>query len=327
MKYENVSVLQSARKIPARVVTNDELSEMMDTSDEWITQRTGIKRRHVADGETTTSLSVDVSRELLVNANVAPEEIDYIVVATMSPDFLTPSVAATVQGEIGATNAVSFDLNAACSGFSYGLSVVQKLLVSDEPKKAILIGGEVLSKLIDWHDRSTAVLFGDGAAGMLLTNSATETGAILGSDLRTLGELGKYLTAGQTGETTPFQTDQPEFSRFFAMNGRRVYNFAVKNVPISIEAALKQANLTLSDVDHFVLHQANVRIVERIAEKLEVDFDKFDTNIDEYGNTAAASEPILFDELVQKGKINRGDVVVLSGFGGGLTIGTIILKY
>ncbi|AQW21649.1 ketoacyl-ACP synthase III [Lentilactobacillus curieae] len=327
MKYENVSVLQSARKIPARVVTNDELSEMMDTSDEWITQRTGIKRRHVADGETTTSLSVDVSRELLANANVAPEEIDYIVVATMSPDFLTPSVAATVQGEIGATNAVSFDLNAACSGFSYGLSVVQKLLVSDEPKKAILIGGEVLSKLIDWHDRSTAVLFGDGAAGMLLTNSATETGAILGSDLRTLGELGKYLTAGQTGETTPFQTDQPEFSRFFAMNGRRVYNFAVKNVPISIEAALKQANLTLADVDHFVLHQANVRIVERIAEKLEVDFDKFDTNIDEYGNTAAASEPILFDELVQKGKINRGDVVVLSGFGGGLTIGTIILKY
>lgn len=327
MKYENVSVLQSARKIPARVVTNDELSEMMDTSDEWITQRTGIKRRHVADGETTTSLSVDVSRELLANANVAPEEIDYIVVATMSPDFLTPSVAATVQGEIGATNAVSFDLNAACSGFSYGLSVVQKLLVSDEPKKAILIGGEVLSKLIDWHDRSTAVLFGDGAAGMLLTNSATETGAILGSDLRTLGELGKYLTAGQTGETTPFQTDQPEFSRFFAMNGRRVYNFAVKNVPISIEAALKHANLTLADVDHFVLHQANVRIVERIAEKLEVDFDKFDINIDEYGNTAAASEPILFDELVQKGKINRGDVVVLSGFGGGLTIGTIILKY
>ncbi|WP_268912669.1 beta-ketoacyl-ACP synthase III [Lentilactobacillus sp. SPB1-3] len=326
MKYENISVLQSARKIPDRVVTNDDLAKMMTTSDEWITQRTGIKRRHVANTETTTSLCIDVSRELIAESDIDPVDIDYIVVATMSPDYLTPSVAATVQGEIGASNAVAFDLNAACSGFSYGLSVVQNLLVSDEPKKAILIGGEVLSKLIDWHDRSTAVLFGDGAAGMLLANSSN-AGAILGTDLNTLGDLGKYLTAGQTGEVTPFQTKQTEFNRFFTMNGRRVYNFAVKNVPVSIEAALKKADLSLADVDHFVLHQANIRIIERIAEKLEVDFDKFDTNISEYGNTAAASEPILFDELVKANKIKRGDIVVLSGFGGGLTIGTIVLRY
>ncbi|GAY73208.1 beta-ketoacyl-ACP synthase III [Lentilactobacillus kosonis] len=327
MKYENISVRQSARKVPSRVVTNNDLAKIMATSDEWITQRTGIKRRHIANTETTTSLCVDVSRELMATSDTNPEEIDYIVIATMSPDYLTPSVAATVQGEIGAKNAIAFDLNAACSGFSYGLSVVQKLLVSDESKKAILIGGEVLSKLIDWHDRSTAVLFGDGAAGMLLENSSKDTGAILGTDLNTLGELGKYLTAGQTGDTTPFQSESVEFNRFFTMNGRRVYNFAVKNVPLSIEAALKQAGVSLADVDHFVLHQANVRIIERISEKLGVNFDKFDTNISEYGNTAAASEPILFDELVKAGKINRGDIVVLSGFGGGLTIGTIVLRY
>ncbi|WP_283679097.1 beta-ketoacyl-ACP synthase III [Lentilactobacillus sp. Marseille-Q4993] len=326
MKFENISVLETAKAVPSKVVTNDDLATMMDTSDEWITQRTGIKQRHVVDEETTTSLSTDVASQLLTKSGLSADEIDYIIVATMSPDFLSPSVAATVQGKIGATKAVAFDLSAACSGFSYGLSVARQMLIGDEPKRAIVIGAEVLSKLLDWHDRSTAVLFGDGAAGALV-ESVEGDGAVLGTDLRTLGDLGKYLTAGQVGENTPFQSESTEFSRFFTMNGRRVYNFAVNNVPLSIESALADANLTVNDVDHFVLHQANIRIIERIADKMGLPESKFHSNIAEYGNTAAASEPILLDEKIEDGTITRGDIVVLSGFGGGLTIGTVVLKY
>lgn len=327
MKFEGFKILATASQAPQKTVDNDELATMMDTSDDWIVQRTGIKRRHIAVDETTSSLCTAVAQQLLQKSGISSSEIDLIIVATMSPDYLTPSVSAMVQGALGAANAVAMDIDAACSGFVYGLNMAKQMLMADQSKKAILIGGETLSKLIDWHDRSTAVLFGDGAGGVLLSNTAKTEDAFISENLKTLGTFGHYLTAGQTGVPTPFMDQQKAFSPFFKMNGRRVYQFAVNNVPESINQALAAASMQADEIDHFVLHQANKRIVERIATALNVPMDKFPVNIDEYGNTAAASEPILLDQLVSDGTIKRGDVVLLSGFGGGLTVGTIILKF
>ncbi|MCT2882318.1 ketoacyl-ACP synthase III [Lentilactobacillus buchneri] len=327
MTFEDFKIIETASSVPQRVVNNDELSSMMDTSDAWITQRTGIKRRHVAVEETTSSLATAVATKLLAKSGLKPTEIDLIVVATMSPDYLTPSVSAMVQGNLGADQAIAFDIDAACSGFVYGLKVVRQMLKADRPMHAILIGAETLSKLLDWHDRSTAVLFGDGAAGVLMTNQSSESGSFISEDLKTLGKLGKHLTAGQVGVKSPFAAPETSYSPFFKMNGHRVYGFAVKNVPESINRALEKANLTIDDIDCFVLHQANERIIEKIADTLGASMNQFPVNINEYGNTSAASEPILLAELVAKQRIKRGDVIALSGFGGGLTVGTMIIKY
>ena len=329
MKYENVSILQTASSIPKKVVTNDDLAKMMDTSDEWISKRTGIKQRHVVTEQSTSDLCVDVSQKLLRQADLPAKQIDLIIVATMSPDYLTPSVSAMVQGKIGADNAAAFDINSACSGFAYGLKIAKQMLTADKSKYALLIGGETLSKLVNWQDRSTAVLFGDGAAGVLLTNAYSNSAGILADDLQTKGRLGHYLTAGYLANKSPFYQAAPTDSanKYFLMNGRQVYKFATENVPGSIRTALRKADLQTSDVDYFVLHQANSRIVERIARDLGVSIAKFPINIQEYGNTAAASEPILLDELVKKKIIRRGNIIVLSGFGGGLTIGTVVLKF
>lgn len=329
MKYENVSILQTASSTPKKVVTNDDLAKMMDTSDEWISKRTGIKQRHVVTEQSTSDLCVDVSQKLLRQANLPAKRIDLIIVATMSPDYLTPSVSAIVQGKIGADNAAAFDINSACSGFAYGLKIAKQMLTADKSKYALLIGGETLSKLVNWQDRSTAVLFGDGAAGVLLTNAYSNSAGILADDLQTKGRLGHYLTAGYLANKSPFYQAAPTDSanKYFLMNGRQVYKFATENVPGSIRTALRKADLQTSDVDYFVLHQANSRIVERIARDLGVSIAKFPINIQEYGNTAAASEPILLDELVKKKIIRRGNIIVLSGFGGGLTIGTVVLKF
>lgn len=326
MKYEDFKIISSASAIPKRVVDNDELSMMMDTSDDWINQRTGIKQRHVAVTETTSSLATQAAEKLLAQSDMEAADIDLIIVATMSPDYLTPSVGAMVQGNIGADQAIAFDVDAACSGFVYALKVARQMMMADHEMHAIVIGAETLSKLIDWHDRSTAVLFGDGAAGVLLSNTANQ-GSFVSEDLTTLGKLGKYLTAGQVGVKSPFAADDTQYSPFFKMNGHRVYGFAVKNVPESINRALAKAGMTVNDIDHFVLHQANERIIEKIAETLNAPMTKFPVNINEYGNTSAASEPILLAELVDKQIIKRGDVVALSGFGGGLTVGTMIIKY
>ncbi len=329
MRYENISILQTASSIPKKVVTNDDLAKMVDTSDEWISKRTGIKQRHVVTEQSTSDLCVDVSQKLLRQADLPAKRIDLIIVATMSPDYLTPSVSAMVQGKIGADNAAAFDINSACSGFAYGLKIAKQMLTADKSKYALLIGGETLSKLVNWQDRSTAVLFGDGAAGVLLTNAYSNSAGILADDLQTKGRLGHYLTAGYLANKSPFYQAAPTDSanKYFLMNGRQVYKFATENVPGSIRTALRKADLQTSDVDYFVLHQANSRIVERIARDLGVSIAKSPINIQEYGNTAAASEPILLDELVKKKIIRRGNIIVLSGFGGGLTIGTVVLKF
>ena len=327
MKFENFTIEATASALPRRTVTNDQLAQVMETSDEWIVQRTGIHQRHISTTETTTELCTQVARQLLERAGVTAGDLDYIVVATMSPDTLTPSVSAGVQGAIGATRAIAFDLNAACSGFVYGLSVMRRLLCGDRSKRALLIGGEVLSRLIDWQDRSTAVLFGDGAGGMLLQSATMAQGAWQGEDLATFGDQGQYLTAGALPQHDPLTGDHDTVTPYFKMNGRQIYSFAVRQVPQSIERAVAQSNYIVNDMNYFLLHQANRRIIQTTADHMRLNRDLFPVNIGKTGNTAAASEPILLDQLVTAGTVQRGNLLALTGFGGGLTVGTVILKY
>lgn len=323
-----IKIVQTAHEVPDKVVTNDELKQYMDTSDEWISSRTGIKQRHVTTTQTTADLCGAVADRLLADAGWSADSLDFIVVATMSPDYMTPATAAIVQHHIQATNAFAFDLNAACSGFIYGLKVAGDLLKGGQ-KRGMLIGGETLSKLVDWRERSTAVLFGDGAGGVLLERvSDDDPSQFMSSDLQTLGELGDRLTAGYQPLTSPFATDDTDaHQRYFEMDGRAVYKFATRDVPKSINRALQAVDKTVNDVDYFVLHQANQRIINQIAKQLGLPIDPFLSNVAHYGNTSAASVPILLDEAVRAGTIQRGQLIALSGFGGGLTIGTQLIVF
>ncbi|MDB8873493.1 ketoacyl-ACP synthase III [Pediococcus acidilactici] len=317
-----LKIIDSAKYSPERIITNDELAQTLDTSDEWISKRTGIKQRHRIDEVTNAVMATRVAEDLLAKTNTAPEEVGLIVVATMSPDYQTPSVAAQVQGALKASRAMAFDISAACSGFVYGMSVVNRMLQSPNYHKALLIGSEALSRLLDWQDRSTAVLFGDSAAGVLVENDPASSASLIAERLTTYGDLGEYLTAGNVAALT----DSTQ-SYFFQMNGRKVYEFATNRVPESIQAVLQAAEIDARDVKYFLLHQANARIIKSVAKRLELPIEKFPINIADYGNTAAASEPLLLAELMQEHKIQRGDIIVFSGFGGGLTIGTNVIKF
>lgn len=321
---ERFTIVQSARVVPERVVTNDELATFMDTSDEWIQPRTGIRQRHIVSTEDTSDLAVGVATKLLNQAGLTADQLDFILVGTMSPDTLSPSVAQIVQGKIGATNAFAWDLSAACSGFVYTLSMASALLTT-RYQRGLVIGAEVLSKLVDWDDRSTAVLFGDGAAGVLLERTESETG-LLAESLKTFGERSEFLTAGQQRNANYFAGELKTADPYFKMNGREVYNFATREVPAVLNEALAKASLTPDEIDYYLLHQANGRIVSSIAKRFGQPIEKFPTNMAFYGNTSAASIGILLDELREAGTIKPGQTIAIAGFGGGLTVGALIIK-
>jgi len=321
---ERFTIVQSARVVPERVVTNDELATFMDTSDEWIQPRTGIRQRHIVSTEDTSDLAVGVATKLLNQAGLTADQLDFILVGTMSPDTLSPSVAQIVQGKIGATNAFAWDLSAACSGFVYTLSMAIALLTT-RYQRGLVIGAEVLSKLVDWDDRSTAVLFGDGAAGVLLERTEAETG-LLAESLKTFGERSEFLTAGQQRNANYFAGELKAADPYFKMNGREVYNFATREVPAVLNEALAKASLTPDEIDYYLLHQANGRIVSSIAKRFGQPIEKFPTNMAFYGNTSAASIGILLDELREAGTIKPGQTIAIAGFGGGLTVGALIIK-
>lgn len=321
---ERFTIIQTAMVAPEKIVTNDDLAQIMDTSDDWIYSRTGIHRRHIVTDENTSDLAIEVAEKLLQRSGLDAKELDFILVATMSPDSMTPSTAALVQGAIGATHAFAMDLGAACSGFVYGMSLASSLLQT-RYQTGILIGAEVLSKLVDWNDRSTAVLFGDGASGVLL-HRTTEDRGLIAEDLKTFGDRSEFLTAGTLLNENKFSGIINEASPYFAMNGREVYNFATREVPATLSAALDKASLSADDIDVYILHQANARIVKSIAKRFGQPMEKFPLNMAEYGNTSAASIGILLDDLWQKGQIKAGQTIALAGFGGGLTVGTLIVK-
>ncbi|MGO0154958.1 beta-ketoacyl-ACP synthase III [Leuconostoc mesenteroides] len=321
---EQLKIVASARQIPSRQVTNQELSTMMETDDEWIYTRTGIHQRNVVTTENTSDLASEVAKKILAKSGVSPDSIDFIIVSTMSPDSLSPSTAAIVQANIGATNAFAFDLSAACSGFVYGLSVASSLLMS-RYQRGLIIGAEVLSKLVDWKDRTTAVLFGDGAAGVLVERTQDNIG-LLGEELRTFGAKGDNLVAGRFANTNPFSENISPLDPYFHQNGREVYSFATREVPEALQAALEAAQVTADDVDYYLLHQANSRIVSSIAKRFGQPMSKFPTNMASNGNTSAASIGILLDELIESNKIHAGQTIAFAGFGGGLTVGAQIWK-
>lgn len=309
--------------LPESVVTNDDLAKIMDTSDEWISTRTGIRERHLVKEETTAGLSIAAAKRALEDAGVSPQELDMIIVGTVSGDCVTPSTACEVQAGIGAVNAAAFDINAACSGFIFSLHTAMAYMKSGLCKTALVIGAETLSKIMDWNDRSTCVLFGDGAGAAVV--KVDEKG-IMAFDQGSDGAKGMVLACQNRTNNNPLvQTDRTY--GYTRMDGQEVYKFAVTSVPASIQRVLDEAGLMPEDIKYFLLHQANIRIIQSVAKRLKVDLDKFPISLDHCGNMSAASIPVLLDEVNKKGMLQKGDKVILSGFGGGLTWGTCLLEW
>lgn len=322
MKYAKIS--QVAHYAPNQIVTNDDLAKIMDTSDEWISSRTGIKKRHISYDESTSDLATKVAKCLLDKADLSADEIDFIIVATITPDSLMPSTAARVQANIGAVNAFAYDLAAACSGFIFALATAEKLISSGAYQKGLVIGSETLSKVVDWSDRGTAVLFGDGAGGVLL--ESTSSRHFLAESQKTDGSRGDNLTSCLIGLSSPF-AERAEDKKYLTMDGRAIFDFAIRDVAQSINETIEASPLDVDEIDYFLFHQANERILNKMAKKIGVSRDKIPANMMEYGNTSAASVPILLSECVEQGlvKLDGSQKVLLSGFGGGLTWGTLIV--
>lgn len=309
---------------------------MVETSDEWIRERTGIAERHVSVGETVVTLASEAARKALEQAGKRAEEIDLILVATCSPEQYLPCCACQVQADIGAVNALAFDVNAACSGFLFALNTADAYLRMGLAENALVIGSEVLSKLVDWTDRGSCILFGDGAGAVVVERCEASPG-ILGRALHSDGTGGGVLQCGARELTTPYartsaaKTDQKQQTddreHYIQMDGQEVYRFATRRVPQCIEEALADAGLAVPDIDLFVLHQANARIIDAVAKRLHADREKFPTNLERVGNLSSASIPVLLDELHRQGKLHRGDRIVLAGFGAGLTIGACVMTW
>ena len=309
--------------LPEKIVTNDFLSTIVDTSDEWISSRTGIRQRHIAVDETTASMSTEAGRRALESAGVKAEELDLIVVATCTPDTLVPNTACLVQSELGAVNAVAFDISAACSGFVFALNMVDAYMQAGIHKTALVIGAETLSRIVDWSDRSTCVLFADGAGAAVVR--AAERGVIAstqGSD----GTRGGAIYVKNRENYNPFVTEQKPMDYLY-MDGGEVFKFAVKKVPECVDEVLNKAGKNIDDVELFVLHQANLRILSSISKRKKIPMDKIPVNLDTCGNTSAASVPILLDKVNKEGKIKENDLILLAGFGAGLTWGAALIQW
>ena len=313
-------VLGAGSALPRKSVSNAELAERVETSDAWIVERTGIKNRYVAaDDETTASLAADAARKALDHAGIEASEIDLIVLATATPDQTFPSSATKVQATLGINDCIAFDVHAVCTGFLYALSVADSMLRGGNAKKALVIGSETFSRILDWEDRATCVLFGDGAGALVLGAEETE-GGILATKLHADGRHNDLLFVDGGPSTTGTVGK-------LRMKGREVFRHAVVNLADVLNEVLAAAGLTSADVDWVVPHQANQRILDATAKKLGLPADKIIVTVDQHANTSAASVPLAFDAAVRDGRIKRGDVVVLEAMGGGFTWGAAALRY
>jgi 3-oxoacyl-[acyl-carrier-protein] synthase-3 len=313
--------------LPKKVVSNEDLTKILDTSDEWIQSRSGIQQRHqAAEGETTSDLAIEAAQAALANAKLSPADIDLIIVATTTPDLTFPATAALVQKKLGMRHGAAFDVQAVCSGFVYGLSVASAMLETGQATRALLIGAETMTRLLDMEDRSTAVLFGDGAGAVVLEavdvapDGLDTASHVIGSYLRSDGELSDILyvdggpsTTGTTGH--------------LRMQGREVYRHAVGNISDAINTLLQQSDMTIADVDWFVPHQANKRIIDGVAKKIGLPIEKTVVTIHQHANTSAASIPLALCQIVQEGKVRSGDIVMLEAMGGGLTWGANLIRW
>jgi 3-oxoacyl-[acyl-carrier-protein] synthase-3 len=306
--------------VPEHRRTNDEIATMVDTSDEWITSRTGIKERRIAaDHESTATMAIRAAEAALKVANVAPEELDLIIVASASPEYLFPATACLVQDDLGADRAGAFDLSAACSGFIYGLSLAAQSIQTGAISTALVIGSETLSRLVDWKDRQTCILFGDGAGAVVLA-ARPQPGGVLSSTMRADGSGGNLLTVPAGGSRRPASLETlARNEHTIKMQGREVFRFATRVMADASRVVTKKAGLSLDDVALVIPHQANMRIIQTAARRLKLPEEKYYVNVERYGNTSSASIPIALCEAIQEGRIEPGDNLVLVGFGAGLT--------
>ncbi len=299
--------------VPERVLTNHDLEKILDTSDEWITTRTGIKERHIAEEwEKASDLAKKACEEAIENSGLSKKDIDAVVVATSTPDMIFPSTACFLADKLELSNPMAFDISAACSGFIYGLTIANSFLKSKQFNNVLVVGAEVFSQILDWSDRSTAVIFGDGAGAVVLSNTESDSdilSAVMKSDGSHWGSLNCPV-----GEK-------------LKMRGRETFKLAIKSMETASKKALKKAGLTLDDISLVIPHQANIRIINALAERLNLPQEKVFSNIHKYGNTSAASIPIALYEAVKEGRVKKGDNILLTAFGGGLTWGSVVLKY
>lgn len=320
-----VKIIGTGSALPDKRVTNDDLAQLVETSDEWIRERTGIAERRISTKETVAELSTLACTRALEMAGRKPEEVDLILVATCSPEMLLPNCACQVQSAIGAVNAVAFDLNAACSGFLFALHTAYAYIRSGVYHNALIVGAEVLSKIVDWSDRSTCVLFGDGAGAAFVEGCEESEGGLLGFAQGSDGTKGMVLSCNDRQVVNPYTQPEDPIDRYVRMNGQEVYKFATRQVPACIQTALDKTELTPGDIDLYVLHQANIRIIEAVAKRLKVDITRFPVNVDRVGNMSSATVPVLLDELNREGRLKPGMKIVMSGFGAGLTYGACVL--
>ncbi len=312
--------------LPENRMTNDDLSKIVETSDEWISSRTGIKERRISTGENTSDLAYGAAKRALEMSGIAASELDLIICATISPDSFMPSVACMVQHLLGATKAAAFDLAAACSGLVYGMTIGSSLIESGMFRNILVIGAETLSKTLDWEDRSTCVLFGDGAGAVVL--SASEQGGILSTTLTSDGSKQDYLTLPAFPLINPYcKEEEGRKSQTITMKGQEVFKFAVRSINDLIKTVLEKAQITSEDIKYIIPHQANTRIIESAAKICGIPFEKFYMNLDLYGNTSAATIGIALDEMVQKNMLQSGDRIILAGFGGGMTSGAVLIEW
>ena len=328
MRERFAGILGLGSYVPEKIVTNRELERLVDTTDEWITERTGIRERRIAgEGETTSVMATRAAERALADAGVGAEELDLIIVATVTPDMIFPSTACLVQANLKATRAAAFDLTAVCSGFVYGLVVGGELIRSGMYRKVLVIGAETLSRITDPADRNTVIVFADGAGAAVLGETAPGYG-IVGADLGADGTGGDLLKVPAGGSRQPTTAATvAERLHYIQMNGKEVFKFAVKIMGDSALKALSRANVAPADIALLVPHQANIRIIQSAAKRLAMPMEKVYVNVDRYGNTSAASVPLALDEAVRAGRVKNGDVVVLVGFGGGLTWASCVVRW
>ncbi len=322
---KNAKMIGFGLYTPKNLVENERLQEFLETSDEWIRTRTGIERRYISLDENTSDLAVEASKKALSQARLSAEEIDLIIVATVTPDNFTPSTACIVQDKLGAKNAWAFDINAACTGFIYALKLGRSLIRSGEANNALIIGAETLSKALNWEDRGSCVLFGDGAGATVLTSTEEDCG-IKCVNVKSDGSKGDSLVIQGLPLNSPFKDGREVSKNYINMNGREIFKFATKVMEESIVEILEKENIKIEDIAAIIPHQANLRIIDYVVKRLGIPREKFITNLQNYGNTSGASIPIALCESINEGNLKKGDNIIMVGFGGGLTWGAALIK-
>jgi len=329
VKRPFAELVGTGRYVPAAVLTNADLERMVDTSNDWILERTGIRERHIAGpGDSVACMASNACRQVLEAAGVGVGDVDTIILATASPDRFLPSTACDLQKDLGATNAAAFDVGAACSGFLYGINLAEGMIAAGNATNVLVIGGERLSRITDYTDRGTCILFGDGAGATLVRPASDGKRGILGSYLKTDGRLGDLLyRPGGGGNQPPGEELLKDHGYFIHMAGREVFKSAVLSMADACDQALSRAGLNAQDVDLLIPHQANIRIIEATAKHAKLPPERVYVNIDRYGNTSAASIPIALDECVRSGKIGPGAIVLMVAFGGGFTWASVVVRW